>query len=115
MAFVKIYDKVSDQNVAFLCFPAVFPLIKRLQKRWFTQAGTTSWVGLWPQNLQVFATKTHHVFNQRRLRISIVVAGPGMATAGKAQNATAPLAGSFMVGHSGTWSSPIQAGVGVRC
>ncbi|CAL1168986.1 unnamed protein product [Cladocopium goreaui] len=46
---------------------------------------------------------------ERWVSISIVAAGMGGATAGQSQQATAPLSGTFQVGHSGTWSSPIQA------
>ena len=39
---------------------------------------------------------------------AVLVAGAGLPS-----QATAPLSGSFQVGHSGTWSEPIQAPVRV--
>ncbi|CAJ1445993.1 unnamed protein product [Effrenium voratum] len=50
------------------------------------EAGTSRWIGL-----------------------DLIDPGLGSATVGTLQTATAPLAGSFMVGHSGTWSSAIEA------
>lgn len=43
------------------------------------------------------------------LSIEIVSAGMGAATAGLLQQASAPLSGTFIVGHTGTWSAPIEA------
>ncbi|CAE8632949.1 unnamed protein product, partial [Polarella glacialis] len=47
--------------------------------------------------------------SEKWVTIEVVDAGPGGATAGLIQAASAPLSGTFRVGHSGTWSDLITA------
>ncbi|CAE7197202.1 unnamed protein product, partial [Symbiodinium natans] len=48
------------------------------------------------------------------IRLEVYDAGAGGATVGQLQMATAPLSGSFLVGHSGTWSAAIEARTATR-
>ena len=99
------------KTLLFSAFLLFFPLIQRFSQNVEHRQARPAGLGYSLSTCKFSPQKLSMWTFSGRLRISIVVAGPGMATAGKAQNATAPLAGSFMVGHSGTWSSPIQAGV----